>query len=57
MAQVSDGTGPPEVCDESLSSFYNDDKSVQMQANDFRDKKENDSYNFYQVLIVLRFQL
>ncbi|WOG97120.1 hypothetical protein DCAR_0416459 [Daucus carota subsp. sativus] len=50
MAQVSDAIGSPEVCDESLSSSFNDDKSVQMQGNDFRDKKENDSYNFYQAV-------
>ncbi|KAK1368818.1 RING finger protein 10 [Heracleum sosnowskyi] len=50
MAQVSDAIGSPEVCDEVLSSPCNDDKSVQMQANDFQNKKENDSYNFYQAV-------
>lgn len=50
VAQVSDAIGSLEVSDESLSSLCNDGKSVQIQANDFRDKKENDSYNFYQAV-------
>lgn len=50
MIQVSDVVESYDNRDGALSSSYDDNNSMHRQANGYKDIKDNNSYNFYQVL-------
>ena len=50
---ITDVIEPLEDQEGALSSLYDDSKSVHRNLGGFRDIKEKESYNFYQVLLFM----